>query len=385
MAPARPLARFLELAGQLKAAWADAKELFSENLTDYRDNERLEVAEDQLDQALAGAEAILKAFAKLPGKPALQAGHLRPSMAPMLSPVGSPQPPPRRPAPREEAVSVPPLRRPAPREEDEKAPWHKRQRTNDVGPARAREKEPARPRTGGEWRDFRNAERQAKFEANWVPGRMRYQDYYNHILPTRLASFPQDRLHDLLHGTVDRWLHNRQKKAGGGLNSEGDLTGPLEALEKSDKFKLIRALIDPPIENVADWIRDTTDDIFIEDCDGQTMISKRKIDLESDEYRQWYQESLESFLSSLPAGEFTDEELNLRDAVRSFIENWQGESAPMVVEAYNTNHKDGVEVSLAMWLLLPWQIKLQDWIDHRMGGEIELREHGGSFSLHLIE
>merc|ERR1712113_387272 len=70
----------------------------------------------------------------------------------------------------------------------------------------------------------------------------------------------------------------------------------------------------------------------------------------------------------LPEGDFTPEEDQLRDALLVFIEGWTGVDPPTLSNAGSVP-----EVQEARAALLPkgCGVSLREWIDHRIGGEVE--------------
>jgi hypothetical protein len=95
---------------------------------------------------------------------------------------------------------------------------------------------------------------------------------------------------------------------------------------------------------------------------------KNEEDLERIEKREkWYNE--------LPEDSLTDQEAALRDALMDFIERWSkaNNTPPSLSNAGSDNAvRDGRAA------LLPKFISLRDWIENRIGGEIELVHNGSS-------
>lgn len=79
--------------------------------------------------------------------------------------------------------------------------------------------------------------------------------------------------------------------------------------------------------------------------------------------------SAEAFFSRLPADELSADELALREAVLGFIEQ-AGTDAPLLKDAA----KD-TAVAACRATLLPPEVPLRTWLDHRIGGEIEILRH----------
>ncbi|CAE8689401.1 unnamed protein product, partial [Polarella glacialis] len=76
----------------------------------------------------------------------------------------------------------------------------------------------------------------------------------------------------------------------------------------------------------------------------------------------------EEFFRNLPDDSFTSEEEALRDSLLSFLENWTGESLPMLSRA----SVDPV-VRKCRTAALPQgnAVSLKDWIERRLGGELQ--------------
>ncbi|CAE6962148.1 unnamed protein product, partial [Symbiodinium sp. CCMP2456] len=88
--------------------------------------------------------------------------------------------------------------------------------------------------------------------------------------------------------------------------------------------------------------------------------------------------SKEAFLQSLPADELTGDEVALREALLYWIETWRpgsgkgkgGSAAPLVSDvAVNP------QILKLRQKLLPTTVTLQEWVEARIGGEIEIRSN----------
>jgi len=400
-----PLARFVEAAGHLRASWHDAKAYFSENLNRHTGNpdqlDKLESAEELLDDAVANAEAVLKGFAKL-------CQHAKPSTDPGAEPESvrlkglvkqeiKPESNAKR-IKREIYVKqaepnqrLMPLPTAAPTQKrnhesavrcsEEEPPWRQGAL---LGKRRNENADHGLPRSRQEWTAFRFAERQAKRLANPTPNQICRKELFDSVLPERLASLPQARLLDLLQGAIERWLKHGSKKRNKGVPDVE--TGALDLLWNSAKFKAIFPLISPPIESLAEWISENMDEITVyEDEDGKTMLSRKSVNQESHEYQERYQEAVDAFLDTLPEDHLTEEEEALREALMTFLRAWWCDSPPLIYQTYSLEHETGLEVALSMWALLPRPVKLRDWILNRIGGEIGLLEQKpGEWAVHLV-
>lgn len=90
----------------------------------------------------------------------------------------------------------------------------------------------------------------------------------------------------------------------------------------------------------------------------------------------------EAFFATLSADNFAPAEEALRDAVFEFLATWR--SPELATMAQMTAHP---EVQRRRAAFLPRNVPLRDWIEHRIGGEIELRSLGGGRPevVHLTE
>jgi len=228
---------------------------------------------------------------------------------------------------------------------------------------------------------MKNAERQAKHAEKWVPGWTSPQQFYDKILPERLAILSQARLRDLLLEAIERWLRGRRRKKSRNMTETDTDTAPLDQVWNSPKFKATFPFIDPPIESLENWVSENMDDASVyRDDDGTLVLSRRHVDENDPEEEERYKEELNEFLEALPEDCLSDEEEELREVLLSFLENWQGDSAPLIVDAFDFSHERSIKVYLAMCLFIPRQIKLRDWIVSRIGGEVEVVETGSGRS-----
>jgi len=83
---------------------------------------------------------------------------------------------------------------------------------------------------------------------------------------------------------------------------------------------------------------------------------------------------VDAFFKSLPSDSFTDKEEALRDALLKFLKNWPSITPPTISTAIKDAHVN----SAGKALLQTSGVKLKDWINTRIGGEVETRPGGGS-------
>lgn len=90
----------------------------------------------------------------------------------------------------------------------------------------------------------------------------------------------------------------------------------------------------------------------------------------------------EAFLKALPTDRFYPLEDVLRDAVFEFLATWTSQQLATLVDLQQ--HQS---VQHATRTFLPKNVQLKDWIEHRIGAEIEFRpgQRGGPEVLHLTE
>jgi len=80
----------------------------------------------------------------------------------------------------------------------------------------------------------------------------------------------------------------------------------------------------------------------------------------------------ERFFAGLPAGAFSSEEEALRDSVFAFLALWRSRELATLA-----NMGNDPEVSACRNKFLAKGISLKDWIERRIGGEVELKERDG--------
>merc|ERR550517_240208 len=76
----------------------------------------------------------------------------------------------------------------------------------------------------------------------------------------------------------------------------------------------------------------------------------------------------DNFFENLPADMLLPAELALREAIMNLIQRWSKNKPPSMREA-----SSDPEVRRCKVDLLPPKVPLVDWIERRIGGEIELR------------
>jgi hypothetical protein len=87
----------------------------------------------------------------------------------------------------------------------------------------------------------------------------------------------------------------------------------------------------------------------------------------------------EEFFKTLPADELTPEELALHDGILDWLERWPAQSQrpgkpnsiPLLAELAQDQDMQKLRTAC-----MPPKVSLRDWIDHRIGGEVEVRKDG---------
>jgi hypothetical protein len=81
------------------------------------------------------------------------------------------------------------------------------------------------------------------------------------------------------------------------------------------------------------------------------------------------EDSKDKFFESLPDDSFTRDEERLREAILGFLDNWKDNKPPTL-----SNAGSDPEIAKSRKLVLPagTPVSLKEWIDRRMGGEIEM-------------
>jgi len=105
---------------------------------------------------------------------------------------------------------------------------------------------------------------------------------------------------------------------------------------------------------------------------SSAVISRENCDVDKlskiDANYQERKAKIEAFFATLPDGDFTPEEDQMRDALLVFIEGWTSLDPPTLSKAGSVP-----EIQEARAALLPkgCGVSLREWIDHRIGGEVE--------------
>jgi len=148
------------------------------------------------------------------------------------------------------------------------------------------------------------------------------------------------------------------------------MDGPVslgEALKDHAVLSAQSALL-PSEVPVRQWInRRIGGEVKIEkDSKGQWVLNKASFDSAP---AQGGSDKKEAFFATLPDDSFTQEEEDLRDTLLAFIGSWQNAESPSLSDAGGD-----VEIRRARPAVLPkgCQVSLKDWIERRIGGEIEL-------------
>lgn len=88
---------------------------------------------------------------------------------------------------------------------------------------------------------------------------------------------------------------------------------------------------------------------------------------------------IEAFFESLPASSFTDPEERLRQSIFDFLASWKSQE---LASLSHTGMDRGVQRCRAAFL--PKEVSLKEWIERRIGGEVELRrDRAGQYIVHL--
>lgn len=86
--------------------------------------------------------------------------------------------------------------------------------------------------------------------------------------------------------------------------------------------------------------------------------------------------SKDAFFSGLPKNELSAGELGLRNAVMELLDNWAKRKGPNVCPVIGDVNSDA-KTRKIMQGFLPPSVNLDEWIDRRIGGEIEVRKRNG--------
>jgi len=151
--------------------------------------------------------------------------------------------------------------------------------------------------------------------------------------------------------------------------------GPLSVAQvvKDPQVSSIAKTFFPRGATLAAWIeRRIGAEVSLFDDDEGTRMCRVAAAAGKDEKR-------EAFFGTLPSGSFSQEEERLRGALFDFLAAWKSK------ELATLSHAGGDKaVQQARIALLPHGVTLRDWIERRIGGELELRQdRKGQYVVHL--
>jgi hypothetical protein len=134
--------------------------------------------------------------------------------------------------------------------------------------------------------------------------------------------------------------------------------------KEPDIARLQKALL-PPEVPLRQWINRRIGGEIKTDKDSQGQLVLMKTDAAP----TGGGDKKEDFFASLPDDMFTPEEEELRDTLLAFIGNWKGDQPPSLSAGGGD-----ADIRKARTAVLPkgCQVSLKDWIERRIGGEIEL-------------
>merc|ERR1712050_698092 len=111
--------------------------------------------------------------------------------------------------------------------------------------------------------------------------------------------------------------------------------------------------------------------------DGDAIIVDPILSLPEDERKAKREDMCQDFLNSLPEDHLAPEETCLRDALFSFLTSWNKPGSPTLGLAGGDP-----AVSKARHRCLPKGVPFSEWINHRIGGEVELKPSpNGQFAM----
>jgi len=178
-----------------------------------------------------------------------------------------------------------------------------------------------------------------------------------------LAALPDDKLEDAeadLRAVVLEFLGAR----GSGVAS-------LQEASKDVQIESCQSAFLPREVSLRAWItRRIGGEVAIEkDSKGQSVM---RLAAEDAAPAQSGSDKKEAFFATLPEDSFMQEEEDLRDTLLAFLGKWTGAEPPSLSDAGSD-----AEIRRARPAVLPkgCQVSLKDWIERRIGGEIELGMH----------
>jgi hypothetical protein len=140
----------------------------------------------------------------------------------------------------------------------------------------------------------------------------------------------------------------------------------LQELAKETEIHRLQQALLPPEVPLRQWInRRIGGEVKIDkDSKGQLVLMKTGAEMPSDGG-----DKKEQFFAQLPDDSFNPEEEELRDTLLAFIGNWKSPDPPSLSAAGGD-----ADIRKARAAALPkgCQVSLKDWIERRIGGEIEL-------------
>lgn len=200
----------------------------------------------------------------------------------------------------------------------------------------------------------------------------------NILPPEMMAQLPQTVLQDMLSMAVAKWLSRRhEKRRAGSGQAPPQISGPLSALWKVPKVMAVFHHIQPPITSLGDWIAANMEgDVDLVPKGSETMLVRRSPSLRDDDEQgqraEQRAEEQRQFFDTLPEDYLTEEELNLRDGLLSYLNARDTDEPTSLSVACQPGGTVRNAIAFAKMVLLPRQVPIQDWISNRIGQDIEL-------------
>jgi hypothetical protein len=153
------------------------------------------------------------------------------------------------------------------------------------------------------------------------------------------------------------------------VESRDGASAPLLEASKDHHFLRAQQSLLPPEVPLRLWINRRIGGEVRVEKDNKGQIVMVKISSEDPTPKDSGSDKKEEFFASLPEDSFNPEEEDLRDTLLAFIGNWKGNDPPSLTAA-----SGDAEIRRARSLVLPKnsQVSLKDWIERRIGGEIEM-------------
>lgn len=194
-----------------------------------------------------------------------------------------------------------------------------------------------------------------------------------------LAQLPREVLEDMLQQSVQRYLKNKGKRY---LKTERSL---LSGLRASSRFVTVLKAMQPPIADVAKWIRETMEEVEVyTDSSGEVMLSRKAVDLSREEDLARHNDCVDAFIESLPQDALTGEEEELLELLKTYLHDWTEDEAPLLTEAINPHDACRRAIFLAKIKALPRSVRLVDWIPRRVDGHIDVWDDGVGYRFRLV-